>query len=163
MPQLRRSAPLLQRTGWSRVRGSPSSTPIIISGAGSICLASSGRPFTHLVPYDAIKPDCPIDEYLQDVAGTGVAKSIIICRRTGRRTGRCPKVAWIQSVADTTPSALLTSSTRALLTCCRSGPPLPDARRDGGARVWEDCEAPRAKALALVPSNLRACPHVAGR
>jgi predicted TIM-barrel fold metal-dependent hydrolase len=50
-------------------------------------------------PYDAIKRDYPIGEYLQDIAGTDVAKSIYV-QANWPKDRALSEVAWVQSVAD---------------------------------------------------------------
>jgi predicted TIM-barrel fold metal-dependent hydrolase len=50
-------------------------------------------------PYDAIKRDYLIDEYLRDLAGTNVAKSIYV-QANWPRDKALDEVAWVQSVAD---------------------------------------------------------------
>jgi predicted TIM-barrel fold metal-dependent hydrolase len=49
--------------------------------------------------YDGIKRDYPIDEYLQDIAGTGVVKSIYV-QANWPKDRALDEVAWVQSVAD---------------------------------------------------------------
>jgi predicted TIM-barrel fold metal-dependent hydrolase len=50
-------------------------------------------------PYDAIKRDYPIGEYLQDIAGTDIAKSIYV-QANWPKDRALSEVAWVQSVAD---------------------------------------------------------------
>jgi len=50
-------------------------------------------------PYEGIKRDYPIDEYLQDIAGTGVVKSIYV-QANWPGDKALDEVAWVQSVAD---------------------------------------------------------------
>jgi predicted TIM-barrel fold metal-dependent hydrolase len=50
-------------------------------------------------PYDAIKRDYLIDEYLRDAAGTGVAKSIYV-QANWPKEQAFAEAAWVQSVAD---------------------------------------------------------------
>jgi len=50
-------------------------------------------------PYDAIKRDYLIDEYLRDAAGTGVAKSIYVQANWPKEQAFAEAV-WVQSVAD---------------------------------------------------------------
>lgn len=50
-------------------------------------------------PYDAIKRDYTIEEYLADVAGTGVAKSVHV-QANWPANWAADEVAWVQSVAD---------------------------------------------------------------
>ena len=38
-------------------------------------------------PYKAIMRDYLIEEFLEDIKGSGIAKSLSMCRPTGRRTG----------------------------------------------------------------------------
>jgi predicted TIM-barrel fold metal-dependent hydrolase len=52
-------------------------------------------------PYDAIKRDYLIGEYLQDIAGTGVAKSIYV-QANWPKDRALAEVTWVQSVADAT-------------------------------------------------------------
>jgi predicted TIM-barrel fold metal-dependent hydrolase len=50
-------------------------------------------------PYEPIRRDYPIEEYLQDIAGTGVEKSVYV--QTNWATGRAEdEVAWVQRTAD---------------------------------------------------------------
>jgi predicted TIM-barrel fold metal-dependent hydrolase len=50
-------------------------------------------------PYEAIKRDYPIDEYLQDIAGCGVEASIYV--QTNWAKERCvEEVEWVQSIAE---------------------------------------------------------------
>ncbi|MBO0756825.1 MAG: amidohydrolase family protein [Bradyrhizobiaceae bacterium] len=51
-------------------------------------------------PYDAIKRDYPIGEYLQDIMETSVAKSIYV-QANWPKDRALSEVAWVQSVADT--------------------------------------------------------------
>jgi predicted TIM-barrel fold metal-dependent hydrolase len=51
-------------------------------------------------PYDSIKRDYPIAEYLQDIAGTGVAKSVYV-QANWPKDRALAEVAWVQSVAHT--------------------------------------------------------------
>lgn len=51
--------------------------------------------------YDAIKRDYPIEEYLQDVAGSGIVRSVYV--QTNWASERAvEEVEWVQSVADRT-------------------------------------------------------------
>jgi predicted TIM-barrel fold metal-dependent hydrolase len=50
-------------------------------------------------PYDGIKRDYPIAEYLNDIAGTGVVKSIYV-QANWPKEKAVDEVAWVQSVAD---------------------------------------------------------------
>jgi predicted TIM-barrel fold metal-dependent hydrolase len=50
-------------------------------------------------PYDALKRDYSIDEYLQDIEGTGVMKSVYV-QANWPKDQALAEVAWVQSVAD---------------------------------------------------------------
>ena len=50
-------------------------------------------------PYEPIRRDYPIEEYLADIAGTGVEKSVYV-QTNWAKTGAVDEVAWVQSVAD---------------------------------------------------------------
>jgi predicted TIM-barrel fold metal-dependent hydrolase len=50
-------------------------------------------------PYDAIRRDYPIEEFLADIAGSGVEKSVYV-QTNWAKTGAVDEVAWVQSVAD---------------------------------------------------------------
>jgi predicted TIM-barrel fold metal-dependent hydrolase len=52
-------------------------------------------------PYDGVKRDYLIGEYQQDIAGTGVAKSIYV-QANWPKDRALAEVAWVQSVADAT-------------------------------------------------------------
>jgi len=49
--------------------------------------------------YDAIKRDYPIEEYLQDLAGTGVVKSVYVQTNWAKERA-IEEVEWVQSVAN---------------------------------------------------------------
>lgn len=49
--------------------------------------------------YDAIKRDYPIDEYLQDLTGTGVVKSVYV-QTNWAKDRAIEEVEWVQSAAD---------------------------------------------------------------
>lgn len=51
--------------------------------------------------YDAIKRDYPIEEYLGDLAGTGVVKSVYVQTNWARERA-VEEVEWVQSIADRT-------------------------------------------------------------
>ncbi len=59
-------------------------------------------------PYDAIKRDYPIEEYLADVADTGVAQSVYV-QANWAPDQYAEEAAWVQSVADRTgwPQAIV--------------------------------------------------------
>ena len=50
-------------------------------------------------PYDAIKRDYPIEEYLDDIAGTGVVKSVYVQTNWAKERA-VAEVEWVQSIAD---------------------------------------------------------------
>ena len=50
-------------------------------------------------PYDGIKRDYPIAEFLDDIAGTGVEKSVYVQANWDSAQAE-QEVAWVQSVAD---------------------------------------------------------------
>jgi predicted TIM-barrel fold metal-dependent hydrolase len=50
-------------------------------------------------PYDGIKRDYPIDEYLRDIAGTDVVKSIYV-QANWPKDKALDEAVWVQSVAD---------------------------------------------------------------
>lgn len=50
-------------------------------------------------PYDAIKRDYPIEEFLQDVGGTGVTRSVYV-QTNWPAGGELDEVAWVQEVAE---------------------------------------------------------------
>ena len=50
-------------------------------------------------PYDSIKRDYPIEEYLNDIAGTGVTKSIYVQTNWAKERA-VEEVEWVQSTAD---------------------------------------------------------------
>ncbi len=49
-------------------------------------------------PYDPIRRDYPIAEFLDDIAGTGVGKSVYV-QTNWAKAGAVDEVAWVQSVA----------------------------------------------------------------
>ena len=49
-------------------------------------------------PYDPIRRDYPIEEFLADIAGTGVGKSVYV-QTNWPKAGAVDEVAWVQSVA----------------------------------------------------------------
>ncbi len=51
--------------------------------------------------YDAIKRDYPIDEFLSDVEGTGVVKSVYV-QTNWAKDRAVEEVEWVQSIADAT-------------------------------------------------------------
>src|SRR5688572_12810668 len=50
-------------------------------------------------PYEAIRRDYPIDEFLADIAGSGVEKSVYV-QTNWAKTGAVEEVAWVQGIAD---------------------------------------------------------------
>ncbi len=52
-------------------------------------------------PYDAIKRDYPIEEYLADIAGTGVVKSVYV-QANWAPNWFADEAAWVQETADRT-------------------------------------------------------------
>ena len=52
-------------------------------------------------PYEPIRRDYPIEEYLSDVSGAGVAASVYV-QTNWPRDRAVDEVAWVQSVADRT-------------------------------------------------------------
>jgi predicted TIM-barrel fold metal-dependent hydrolase len=50
-------------------------------------------------PYEPIRRDYPIEEYLADIAGSGVEKSVYV-QTNWAKSGAVDEVAWVQSVAD---------------------------------------------------------------
>jgi predicted TIM-barrel fold metal-dependent hydrolase len=50
-------------------------------------------------PYDGIKRDYPIEEYLTDIAGNGIVKSVYV-QANWPTDKALDEVAWVQSVAD---------------------------------------------------------------
>jgi predicted TIM-barrel fold metal-dependent hydrolase len=50
-------------------------------------------------PYEAIRRDYPIDEFLADIAGSGVEKSVYV-QTNWDKAGAVDEVAWLQGVAD---------------------------------------------------------------
>jgi predicted TIM-barrel fold metal-dependent hydrolase len=50
-------------------------------------------------PYEPIRRDYPIEEYLADIAGSGVEKSVYV-QTNWARTGAVDEVAWVQATAD---------------------------------------------------------------
>lgn len=52
-------------------------------------------------PYDAIKRDYPIEEYLDDIAGTGVVKSVYV-QANWAPNWFADEAAWVQETADRT-------------------------------------------------------------
>ncbi len=50
-------------------------------------------------PYEPIRRDYPIEEYLADLAGTGVEKSVYV-QTNWAKDGAASEVAWVQQVAD---------------------------------------------------------------
>ena len=51
-------------------------------------------------PYEPLRRDYPIEEYLADIAGTGVERSVYV-QTNWAKDGAVDEVAWVQSVADT--------------------------------------------------------------
>jgi predicted TIM-barrel fold metal-dependent hydrolase len=51
--------------------------------------------------YDAIKRDYPIEEYLEDIAGSGVEKSVYVQANWAPNWAE-DEVAWVQATADRT-------------------------------------------------------------
>jgi predicted TIM-barrel fold metal-dependent hydrolase len=49
--------------------------------------------------YEPIRRDYPIEEFLSDVAGSGVEKSVYV-QTNWAKTGAVDEVAWVQSIAD---------------------------------------------------------------
>ena len=50
-------------------------------------------------PYEPIRRDYPIEEYLADIAGTGVEKSVYV-QTNWAKAGAVDEVAWVQATAD---------------------------------------------------------------
>lgn len=50
-------------------------------------------------PYEPIRRDYPIEEFLADIAGTGVEKSIYV-QTNWAKSGAVDEVAWVQATAD---------------------------------------------------------------
>lgn len=50
-------------------------------------------------PYEAIRRDYPIEEYLSDIAGSGVEKSVYV-QTNWAKAGAVDEVAWVHGVAD---------------------------------------------------------------
>lgn len=50
-------------------------------------------------PYEPIRRDYPIEEFLADIGGTGVERSVYV-QTNWARTGAVDEVAWVQSVAE---------------------------------------------------------------
>lgn len=50
-------------------------------------------------PYEPIRRDYPIEEFLADIAGSGVTKSVYV-QTNWAKTGAVQEVEWVQSVAD---------------------------------------------------------------
>jgi predicted TIM-barrel fold metal-dependent hydrolase len=50
-------------------------------------------------PYEPIRRDYPIEEYLADIAGSGVEKSVYV-QTNWAKSGAVDEVEWVQSVAD---------------------------------------------------------------
>ena len=50
-------------------------------------------------PYEPIRRDYPIEEFLADIAGSGVEKSVYV-QTNWAKTGAVDEVAWVQGVAD---------------------------------------------------------------
>ena len=50
-------------------------------------------------PYEPIRRDYPIEEYLADLAGTGVEKSVYV-QTNWAKAGAVDEVAWVQATAD---------------------------------------------------------------
>jgi predicted TIM-barrel fold metal-dependent hydrolase len=59
-------------------------------------------------PYEAIRRDYPIEEFLADIAGSGVEKSVYV-QTNWAKSGAVDEVAWVQSVAEAHgfPSAIV--------------------------------------------------------
>jgi predicted TIM-barrel fold metal-dependent hydrolase len=50
-------------------------------------------------PYEAIRRDYPITEFLADIAGSGIEKSVYV-QTNWAKSGAADEVAWVQGVAD---------------------------------------------------------------
>ena len=108
-------------------------------------------------PYEPIRRDYPIEEYLADIAGTGVEKSVYV-QTNWAKAGAVDEVAWVQATADAHgwPHAIVGYADL-----------LDDERRRGAeaaGRLPADARRAHAAALAREPAiPLRAAARPDGR
>ena len=92
-------------------------------------------------PYEPIRRDYPIEEFLADIAGSGVEKSVYV-QTNWAKTGAVEEVEWVQGIAD-----------RAWLAACRRRLCRPARRQcrrhaEAAGALSADARHPHAAALA---------------